>query len=326
MSRNWRAKQKRAGSLGQASRMYPIRRPDCVPDGVCARIPGAQGFGRHNPSIGGMLSLGIMKQNRKAGGNNVCVFTDEFGVKHTPCDGGGGGGGFGCPCVQLIYVLQTTGANGPVLGSFSATGGITGEVISLVNDPTVATRWLLLVTLDNCESPLQQSGILSGGQIPQDWTGTVLGVPPPSLSLSPPCPCLQIFQVLNQGAGAAIVDNDTVSLPPPSVVVFGTVIRQQNITTLPTEHTYGVLMMLPPEVPCDENAGVPSPGTIAIGEAGFPDSWLVQGNAAPVQLQGSGGGGDNEGNGNAACCSCQGPKAYCPNCWERKTRFTLSTK
>ncbi len=59
---------------------------------VVARIPGAQGFGRHNPSIGGMLPLGIMEQNRKAGGNNVCAFTDEFGVKRTPpCDEGGGG-------------------------------------------------------------------------------------------------------------------------------------------------------------------------------------------------------------------------------------------
>ncbi len=324
MSRNWRAKRNRAGSLGQASRMYPIRRADCVPDGVCARIPGAQGFGRHNPSIGGMLSLRIMKQNRKAGGNNVCVFTDEFGVKQTPCDGGGGGGGFGCPCVQLIYILPNDPpAIDPVPGPFSS-NGVTGEVISL-RRPTVTQRWLLLVTLDDCESPLTSAASIQGP--PTTWTGTVFGVPPPSLSLSPPCPCLQIFQAFNQGSSAAIVDNDTVSLPPPSVVVFGTVIRQQNISTLQTEHTYGVLMMLPPDVPCDENAGVPSSGTITIGEdPTTADNWFVQANAAPVQLQGSGGGGDNEGNGNAACCSCQGPKAYCPNCWERKTRFTLSTK
>ena len=32
----------------------------------------SQGYGIHNPSIGSMLSLGIAKQVRKAGGNNVC--------------------------------------------------------------------------------------------------------------------------------------------------------------------------------------------------------------------------------------------------------------
>jgi len=170
MSRNWRAKRNRAGSLGQASRMYPIRRPDCVPDGVCARIPGAQGFGRHNPSIGGMLSLRIMKQNRKAGGNNVCVFTDEFGVKQTPCDGGGGGGGFGCPCVQLIYILPNDPpAIDPVPGPFSS-NGVTGEIISAVESAS-GPATMVLATLDNCSPVILGAPIMAEGG--GAWTGTV---------------------------------------------------------------------------------------------------------------------------------------------------------
>ncbi len=38
-------------------------------------IPSTNGRGVHNPSIGSMLSNGIMKQNRQAGGNNVCRST-----------------------------------------------------------------------------------------------------------------------------------------------------------------------------------------------------------------------------------------------------------
>lgn len=61
-----RAKQNRAGSLGQGSRFYTL-------DGkMFQQSSGFQGYGKTNPSIGSMKSLGIMKQNRNAGGNNVC--------------------------------------------------------------------------------------------------------------------------------------------------------------------------------------------------------------------------------------------------------------
>ena len=308
MSRNWRAKRNRAGSLGQASRMYPVKRADCVPNGVCARIPGAQGFGRHNPSIGGMLSLRIMKQNRKAGGNNVCVFTDEFGVKQTPCDGGGG---FGCPCVQVIFTDDPSG--NPTLGPFSAGAGgstVTGEVISVL---TIAASYALLVTLNNCSPAVANTPIVGDG-----WSGVVLLLAPGSaIRTSPPCPCLQIFIVVDNGT--AIQDGDDVTAFGGTTI--GTVVDVVSDPFLPL-----ILMRLPPGVPCESGSGVTDDTpSVNIGDVDY-DVFEEANVPPPVQLQGSGGGGDNEGNGNAACCSCQGPKAYCPNCWERKTRFTLSTK
>jgi hypothetical protein len=49
---NMKAKQKRAGALGQSSKLYTITR-----NNVTKKIGGAQGFGSHNPCIGNMLSL-----------------------------------------------------------------------------------------------------------------------------------------------------------------------------------------------------------------------------------------------------------------------------
>ena len=69
-----RAKQKRAATLGNSARFYNLNA-----NGTTHRIPGGAGFGQHNANIGSMLSLGIAKQTRKAGGNNVCVIKDEFG-------------------------------------------------------------------------------------------------------------------------------------------------------------------------------------------------------------------------------------------------------
>jgi hypothetical protein len=299
MSRNWRAKRNRAGSLGQASRMYPIRRADCVPDGVCARIPGAQGFGRHNPSIGGMLSLRIMKQNRKAGGNNVCVFTDEFGVKQTPCGGGGD-----CPCVQMIFVDNLP--ENPTLGPFSAGAGgsaATGEVISVLTGGGST----LLVTLDNCSPAVANTPIGGAG-----WTGTVSAVGP-AIRTSPPCPCLQIFGIPQ--AGGAPPSTGVVEAPPGTVI--GTI-----VDVISDKTGALILMRLPAGVPCESGSGVTTT-TSSVNINLVPYNVFDPPNVPPpVQLQGSGGGS----NGNAACCSCQGPKAYCPNCWERKTRFTLSTK
>ena len=69
-----RDKQKRAGNLGNSTRLYNLR-----VGSTTYRVPGAQGLGQHNANIGSLLSLGIAKQARKAGGNNVCVIKDEFG-------------------------------------------------------------------------------------------------------------------------------------------------------------------------------------------------------------------------------------------------------
>ena len=60
-----RSKQKRAGSLGQSARLYTLK----LGKKICAeKIPGARGFGKHNAAIGSVLSLGNVKQTRKAGG------------------------------------------------------------------------------------------------------------------------------------------------------------------------------------------------------------------------------------------------------------------
>jgi hypothetical protein len=65
-----RSKQKRAGSLGQSARLYTLK----LGKKICAeKIPGARGFGKHNAAIGSVLSLGNVKQTRKAGGNNACM-------------------------------------------------------------------------------------------------------------------------------------------------------------------------------------------------------------------------------------------------------------
>lgn len=64
-----RAKQKRAGSLGQSAKLYNFK--TCNGN---ITIPGSQGFTTGNASIGSALALGVVKQNRKAGGNNVCSF------------------------------------------------------------------------------------------------------------------------------------------------------------------------------------------------------------------------------------------------------------
>ena len=54
-----RAKQKRAGSLGQSARLYTLKTK--VGN---VKIPGAQGFGYRNPSVGQMESISFVKQTR----------------------------------------------------------------------------------------------------------------------------------------------------------------------------------------------------------------------------------------------------------------------
>ena len=65
------AKRLRAGGLGQSSRFYNIYGRQVAASNPNA-FKGGQGWTTHNPSIGSMLSMGIMKQNKNAGGNNVC--------------------------------------------------------------------------------------------------------------------------------------------------------------------------------------------------------------------------------------------------------------
>jgi len=62
---------KRAGGKGQSSRFYNIYGKVVKPTDPTG-FKGGQGWTAPKPQIGSMLSLGIMKQNRNAGGNNVC--------------------------------------------------------------------------------------------------------------------------------------------------------------------------------------------------------------------------------------------------------------
>ena len=65
------AKRLRGGALGQSSRFYNIYGQQ-VGSGNPNGFKGGQGWTAPKPQIGSMLSLGIMKQNKNAGGNNVC--------------------------------------------------------------------------------------------------------------------------------------------------------------------------------------------------------------------------------------------------------------
>ena len=62
---------KRAGGKGQSSRFYNIYGKVVKPTDPTG-FKGGQGWTAPKPQIGSMLSLGIMKQNKNAGGNNVC--------------------------------------------------------------------------------------------------------------------------------------------------------------------------------------------------------------------------------------------------------------
>uniref|UniRef100_A0A6C0ENR8 Uncharacterized protein n=1 Tax=viral metagenome TaxID=1070528 RepID=A0A6C0ENR8_9ZZZZ len=66
------AKRLRSGALGQSSRFYNIYGNQVGPT-TAGAFKGGQGWTTHNPSIGSMLSNGIAKQNKNAGGNNVCA-------------------------------------------------------------------------------------------------------------------------------------------------------------------------------------------------------------------------------------------------------------
>jgi hypothetical protein len=128
-----RAKQRRGGSLGQGTRFYYLG-ANKMP---ISKVAGAQGFGKTNPSIGSMKSLGVMKQNRKAGGNNVCVetqarayYTQKMTIQNASS---------GIPAGTLIYKNGST------------------ELIGVIHSSTGSTA---IVKVDNIGFP-GQSGVIT---------------------------------------------------------------------------------------------------------------------------------------------------------------------
>jgi len=72
-----RAKQKRAGSLGQSARLYTLKTK-----AGNIKIPGAQGFGYRNPSVGEMEAISVVKQIRiKQNKNNYRKETISVGTQ-----------------------------------------------------------------------------------------------------------------------------------------------------------------------------------------------------------------------------------------------------
>ena len=113
------AKRLRGGALGQSSRFYNIYGQQVKasnPNG----FKGGQGWTTHNPSIGSMLSNGIMKQNKNAGGNNVCA---------------PGPGPKACDCPSTPCVIQdgsnnlTVGFNGGTPGAWGFSSGAGGTPV-----------------------------------------------------------------------------------------------------------------------------------------------------------------------------------------------------
>ena len=93
------AKRNRAGALGQSSRFYNIFGQK-VASSANGAFKGGQGWTTHNPSIGSMLSNGIMKQNKNAGGNNVCQpGPGPTSLGDCSCKGPSGT----CPCRSKVY-------------------------------------------------------------------------------------------------------------------------------------------------------------------------------------------------------------------------------
>ena len=129
-----RAKQRRGGSLGQGTRFYYLG-ANKMP---IAKIAGAQGFGKTNPSIGSMKSLGVMKQNRKAGGNNVCIETQsiEYYLQRMIIQNAG----LSIPPGTLIYKNGSTELIGEIQSS-------SGNTVIVKVDKIIRTNNHIAVTL-----------------------------------------------------------------------------------------------------------------------------------------------------------------------------------
>ena len=105
---------KRAGGKGQSSKFYNIYGKVVKPTDPTG-FKGGQGWTAPKPQIGSMLSLGIMKQNRNAGGNNVC----QPGPK--PKKG---------ECVPALTAnnIMTVGTGATLLGPVYGYGGPVGSL------------------------------------------------------------------------------------------------------------------------------------------------------------------------------------------------------
>ena len=115
---------KRAGGKGQSSRFYNIYGKAVKPSDPTG-FKGGQGWTTHNPSIGSMLSLGIAKQNKNAGGNNVCQ--PGPGPKNAEC----------VPALTANNIMTVgTAGSGPTTvygygapGSTTPAGGLTPQYL-----------------------------------------------------------------------------------------------------------------------------------------------------------------------------------------------------
>ena len=149
-----RSKQRRAGSLGQGARFYYLGSLN----NPIAKVAGAQGFGKTNPSIGSMKSLGIMKQNRKAGGNNICketqqkTFYEQIVTIHSSYST--------LPLGTLIYQNGTT----VLLGVVQCVGCEGSTVIRVSNPLVVNSNLSVTLVLPGKGFPGESGQITSAGK------------------------------------------------------------------------------------------------------------------------------------------------------------------
>jgi hypothetical protein len=148
-----RSKQRRAGSLGQGTRFYYLG----AYKNPIAKVAGAQGFGKTNPSIGSMKSLGIMKQNRKAGGNNICKETQQktYYLQNVTILSGNST----LPVGTLIYQNGTTVLLGIVHQSSSPT------VIRVSKPLVVNSKLSVTLVLPGKGFPGESGTIVSAGEV-----------------------------------------------------------------------------------------------------------------------------------------------------------------
>ena len=147
---------KRAGGKGQSSRFYNIYGKVVKPTDPTG-FKGGQGWTAPKPQIGSMLSLGIMKQNRNAGGNNVC----QPGPKN--------------PCVPAltadnIMTVGTTTNGGPVFGYGAPTSTVPAGSLSptsFAQDPLATVVFIYWI-------PTSTPGSISQLDIVVDYTAAGL--------------------------------------------------------------------------------------------------------------------------------------------------------
>jgi len=126
---------KRAGGKGQSSKFYNIYGKVVKPTDPNG-FKGGQGWTAPKPQIGSMLSLGIMKQNKNAGGNNVC----QPGPKN--------------PCVpaltadNILTVDISSGTFGYDASSPPVVGNLSPNTIQISGVP-VKVLWMYYTTVSS---------------------------------------------------------------------------------------------------------------------------------------------------------------------------------